>query len=159
MYEMGGALLWPRRTEAAGCPASPALRAARQGQTPARYTGFPVHPHVPEVALRWCPFPTVKAFLRLLLVVAQGSAAIHFKFLLHPHDIHKTRPLIRISRQLSTGLYTRNPQASGGACAILSTAYFPLYLFLAYGIGVGVWGVATGGRRITAADPEPAHAL
>jgi hypothetical protein len=49
--------------------------------------------------------------------------------------------------------------ATGGACAILGTAYFPLYLFLVYGIGIGVWGRATGGRRMTAADPEPAHAL
>jgi len=112
MYEMEGALLWPRRTEAAGCLASPALRAARQDQTPRAIHRFPGPFSRPEVALRWCPFPTVKAFLRLLLVVTQGSAAIHFKFLLHPHDIHKTRPLIRISRQLSTGLYTRNPQVA-----------------------------------------------
>jgi hypothetical protein len=64
MYEMEGALLWPRRTEAASCPASPALRAARQDQEPVRHTGFPACSHVSEVALRWCPFPTVKAFLR-----------------------------------------------------------------------------------------------
>ena len=112
MYEMEGALLWPRRAEAASCPASPALRAARQGQAPMRYTGFPVHPHVSGVALRWCPFPTVKAFLRPLRLVAQEPAAVHFKFLPHPHDVHRTRPLIRISRQLSTALYTRNPQVA-----------------------------------------------
>ena len=64
MYEMEGALLWPRRAEAASYPASPALRAARQDRTPVRYTGFPAYSHVSEVALRWCPFPTVKAFLR-----------------------------------------------------------------------------------------------
>jgi hypothetical protein len=34
-----------------------------------------------------------------------------------------------------------------------------MYLFLAYGIGIGVWGLATGGRRVTVPDPEPAHAL
>jgi hypothetical protein len=48
MYEMEGALLWPRRTEAAGRPDSPALRAARQGQTPVRYTGRPAYSHVSE---------------------------------------------------------------------------------------------------------------
>ena len=64
MYEMEGALLWPRRTRAASCPASPALRAARQGQAPVRSTGFPVHSHVSGVSPRWCPFPTVKVFLR-----------------------------------------------------------------------------------------------
>src|ERR1700735_5386473 len=112
MYEMEGALLWPRRTEAASCPASPALRAARQSQTPVRRTGCPVRSHVSGVALRWCPFPTVKAFLRPLRVVAQGSAAIHFKFLLFPHDVHRTKPLIRTFRQLSTGFYTRNPQVT-----------------------------------------------
>lgn len=47
----------------------------------------------------------------------------------------------------------------GGACAILSTGYFPLYLFLVYGIGVGLWGLATGHRQMTAPDPEPANAL
>jgi hypothetical protein len=45
-------------------------------------------------------------------VAAQGPAAIHFKFLLYPHDVHRTRPLIRISRQLSTGFYTRNQQVA-----------------------------------------------
>jgi len=57
MYEMEGALLWPRRTEAASCPASPALRAARQGQAPVRYTGFPVRPH-----RRSDPSPHVMAY-------------------------------------------------------------------------------------------------
>jgi len=56
MYEMEGALLWPRRAEAASYPASPALRAARQDRTPVRYTGFPAYSHVSEVALRWCRF-------------------------------------------------------------------------------------------------------
>jgi hypothetical protein len=65
-----------------------------------------------EVAPSWCPFPTVKAFLRPLRVVAQGSAAIHFKFLPYPHDVHKPRPLIRTSPQLSTALCTRNPQVA-----------------------------------------------
>jgi hypothetical protein len=54
----------------------------------------------------------VKAFLRLPRVAAQGPAAIHLKFLLYPHDVHRTRPLIRISRQLSTGFYTRNQQVA-----------------------------------------------
>jgi len=65
-----------------------------------------------EVALSWCPFPTVKVFLRPLRVVAQGSAAVHFKFLPYPHDVHKPRPLIRTFPQLSTGLCTRNPHAT-----------------------------------------------
>jgi len=50
------------------------------------------------------PVPTMKAFLRPLRVVAQVSAAIHFKFLPHPQDVHRTKSLIRTTRQLSTGL-------------------------------------------------------
>jgi hypothetical protein len=52
-------------------------------------------------------------------VAAQGPAAIHFKFLLYPHDVHRTRPLIRISRQLSTGFHTRNQQVAGLAAGVM----------------------------------------
>jgi hypothetical protein len=73
-------LLWPRRTRAASCLASPALRAARRGRTPVRSAGFPAHSHVCEVALSWCLFPTVTIFLHPSASVAQGSATIHSKF-------------------------------------------------------------------------------
>jgi hypothetical protein len=63
--------------------------------------------------------------------------------------------LIIAARQVRAApRWWRNLGYIGGACAILSTAYFPMYLFLAYGIGIGVWGLATGGRRMTAADPR-----
>jgi len=63
MYEMKGALsghATPDRPVAR----PPRRRAPpRQGQAPAGNTGFPAFP-APGVAPGWCPFPTVKAFLR-----------------------------------------------------------------------------------------------
>jgi hypothetical protein len=47
----------------------------------------------------------------------------------------------------------------GGACAILSIAYFPFYLFALYGLGVGVWGLISRGRPVTAPQREPVSAL
>src|ERR1039457_1863573 len=113
MYEMEGALLWPRRTRAASCLASPALRAARPGRTPVRGAGFPAPSHVCQGALSWCLFPTVTIFLHPSASVAQGSATIHSKFFLYPHDTHRAGSLIRTSPRLSTGLYTSHPQVTG----------------------------------------------
>jgi hypothetical protein len=121
MYEMEGALLWPRRPGPASCPAFPALRAARRPQAPVRCAGCPAHSHVSRVAPRWCPFPTVKAFLPPSASVAQGPAAVHFKFFIHPHNVHSTRPLIRIARQLSTALCTSHPQVT--ECNSVNTIY------------------------------------
>ena len=113
MYEMEGALLWPRRPGSASYPASPALRAARQRLAPVRCTGFPAHSHVSGVAPRWCPLPTVKVFLHASASVAQGSAAVHFKFFPYPHDVHRKRPFIRTAHQLFTVLCTSHPQVTG----------------------------------------------
>ena len=44
----------------------------RQGQATARFTGFPALPASPGVSPGRCPCPTVKAFLRLTPVAAQG---------------------------------------------------------------------------------------
>jgi hypothetical protein len=38
---------------------------------------------------------------------------------------------------------------AGGACAILSAAFFPFYLFVVWGVIIGVWSLATGGRSVT----------
>ena len=48
----------------------------------------------------------------------------------------------------------------GGTCAVLSSAYFPFYLFAAYCVVVGVWGLlARGGRLATAPQPETVNAI
>jgi hypothetical protein len=62
------------RTSLASCPARPAKSPPHQGQTPARFTSFPVPPTSPGFPPEWCPFPAVKAFLRPPPVAAQGVA-------------------------------------------------------------------------------------
>jgi hypothetical protein len=47
----------------------------------------------------------------------------------------------------------------GGACAILSSAYFPYYLFAAYGLVVGVWGLLARGAPVTAPRREAVNAI
>ena len=47
----------------------------------------------------------------------------------------------------------------GGACAILSSAYFPYYLFVAYGVVVGGWALLASGGRVTAPQAEPVKAI
>jgi hypothetical protein len=47
----------------------------------------------------------------------------------------------------------------GGACAVLSCAYFPFYLFVAYGVVVGVWGLLAKGAPVTAPQREPMTAV
>ena len=42
----------------------------------------------------------------------------------------------------------------GGACAIASIAYFPYYLFAAYGLVIGTWGLLAKGSRATAPQRE-----
>ena len=47
----------------------------------------------------------------------------------------------------------------GGACAILSIAYFPFYLFALYGLIVGIWGLVARSRAAAAPQREPVSAL
>ena len=47
----------------------------------------------------------------------------------------------------------------GGACAVLSSAYFPFYLFAAYGVVVGVWGLLAKPAPVTAPRPEAVTAI
>jgi hypothetical protein len=47
----------------------------------------------------------------------------------------------------------------GGACAILSSAYFPYYLFVAYGVVVGAWGLLAKGGAVTVPQRQPANAI
>jgi hypothetical protein len=46
----------------------------------------------------------------------------------------------------------------GGACAILSIAFLPFYLFILYCLIVGVWGLVARGRPVTAPQREPVAA-
>ena len=62
MYEMGG-LARIAVPGPASCLALLAPRADRRCQASVRGTRFPGSSHVPGVAPRWCPFPTVRAFL------------------------------------------------------------------------------------------------
>ena len=69
----------PRHARPASCLASPVPRAARRCQTPVRGTGFPAPPTFPGSPPRWCPFPTVKAFLPPPPARAQDPAASKFR--------------------------------------------------------------------------------
>jgi hypothetical protein len=109
-YEMEGALLWPRRPGSASCPATPALRAARRGQAPGRWSRFPGRSHVSGVAPRRCPFPTVKAFLRPSRESRKSLRQPVLRFFFYPHDVHRARPLIRTLPRLPTVLCTSHPQ-------------------------------------------------
>lgn len=47
----------------------------------------------------------------------------------------------------------------GGACAILSSAYFPYYLFAVYGVVVGVWGLLAKGGPVAAPQRQAVTAI
>jgi len=47
----------------------------------------------------------------------------------------------------------------GGACAILSSAYFPYYLFAAWGVVVGAWGLLAKDGPVAAPQREPVNAI
>ena len=47
----------------------------------------------------------------------------------------------------------------GGACGILSIAYFPYYLFAVYGLVVGVWGLLAKDSPVTAPQREAVTAI
>lgn len=47
----------------------------------------------------------------------------------------------------------------GGASAILSSAYFPAYLFAAYGVIVGLWGLLSRDAPVTVPRSEPVTAM
>ena len=47
----------------------------------------------------------------------------------------------------------------GGTCAILSIAHFPYYLFAAYGLVVGAWGLVVKAAPVTAPRREPVTAI
>jgi hypothetical protein len=101
----------PRRSGSASCPV-PRRRAppasARYPREPPVSRPFPR----PGVALGWCPFPTVKAFLPATASIAQEPAVIHFEFFRCPHVAHRTRMVIRTPHWLSTGLCTNHPQVT-----------------------------------------------
>jgi hypothetical protein len=67
--------------------------------------------------------------------------------------------VIIAARQLSTApRWWRVLSYIGGGCAILSSAYFPYYLFAAYGLVVGVWGLLAKAAPVTAPQREPVTA-
>jgi hypothetical protein len=64
------------------------------------------------------------------------------------------------ARQLSTApRWWRVLGYIGGGCAILSSAYFPYYLFAAYGLGVGVWGLLAKNAAVTGSQREAVTAV
>ncbi len=68
--------------------------------------------------------------------------------------------VIIAARQLRTApRWWRVASYVGGACAILSSAYFPYYLFAAYGVIVGVWGLVSRAAPVTAHQREPVTAI
>ena len=86
-YEMEGAL-HGRRTRSASCPAYPALRAARQCQTPAKESGFPASPTFRSFP-RWYPFPNGKVIFTPFPRRRQEPRPTYFCSFLNPHDIHR----------------------------------------------------------------------
>ncbi len=68
--------------------------------------------------------------------------------------------VIIAARQLSTApRWWRVLGYIGGACAILSSAYFPYYLFAAYGLVVGAWALLAKGGPVTAPRREAVTAI
>jgi hypothetical protein len=68
--------------------------------------------------------------------------------------------VIIAARQLSTApRWWRAAGYIGGACAMLSSAIFPFYLFAAYGVVVGVWGLLAKRAPVTTPQREPVTAL
>ncbi len=68
--------------------------------------------------------------------------------------------VIIAARQLRTApRWWRAVGYIGGSCAILSSAYFPYYLFAAYGLVVGVWGLLAKRAPVTAPQHEPVTAI
>ena len=109
MYEMEGprpasprpASQLPGLADAARRPPGPGTRA--RGRSPGPF-------RVPGVAPGWCPFPAVKALLlpqqalhKALRQAISCFPAIHGR-------LHRKQPVLRISRRLSTVLFTAYPQ-------------------------------------------------
>lgn len=68
--------------------------------------------------------------------------------------------VIIAARQLRTApRWWRAAGYIGGACAILSSAIFPYYLFAAYGVVVGVWGLLAKRAPVAAPQREPVNAI
>jgi hypothetical protein len=67
--------------------------------------------------------------------------------------------VIIAARQLSTvPRWWRVLGYIGGGCAILSSAYFPYYLFAAYGVIAGAWALLAKAAPVTAPQREPVTA-
>jgi hypothetical protein len=95
MYEMEGALLWPRPASPAGCPSRPAPRAARRGQAPVSWSRFPGPFSRLWSYLQMVPVSDGESISTPLAGVAQESVAIHFKFVRCPRVTHRTNRFIR----------------------------------------------------------------
>jgi hypothetical protein len=68
--------------------------------------------------------------------------------------------VIIAARQLSTApRWWRAAGYIGGACALLSSAIFPFYLFAAYGVTVGVWGLLARRALVTTPERQPVTAV
>ena len=99
----------PRRSGSASCPAFPALRAARQGQAPARTAGFPAIP-ASLGCPRMVPVSNGECISTACASVAQEPAGIHFEFFSIHMFAHRILAVIRTLQRLSTALCTNHPQ-------------------------------------------------
>ena len=133
----------PRRSGSASCPASPALRAARQGQAPARTAGFPAIPASPGCP-RMVPVSNGECISTACASVAQEPAGIHIEFFLHPHVAHRKRAVIRTLRRLSTALCTNHPQVTRGKLAHTIVRPFQAITCCRPGPGAQWWGLPPG---------------
>jgi hypothetical protein len=99
----------PRRSGSASCPASPAPRAARQGQAPARTAGFPAIP-ASLGCPRMVPVSNGECISTACASVAQEPTGIHIEFFSIHMFAHRIMAVIRTFQRLSTALCTNHPQ-------------------------------------------------
>jgi hypothetical protein len=139
----------PRRSGSASCPASPALRAARQGQAPARTAGFPAIP-ASLGCPRMVPVSNGECISTACASVAQEPAGIHFEFFFIHMFAHRIMAVIRTLQQLSTALCTNHPQlpaVTRGKPRTSSSVLSRRRLVAGLGPGARWWTSRPGSRR------------
>ena len=91
---------------------TPALRASRRCQPPAKDPGFPAS-STSRSFLRVVPVSDGEIFSTPFANRPQEVPPIYFRSFLNPHDVHRMRAVIRTYLGLSTSLYTTRPQVTG----------------------------------------------
>jgi hypothetical protein len=103
----------PRRTRATSHLALLALRAARQGQAPARAIGFPISP-ASRSFLRVVPVSGGRSILTPSAGMAQGFLTEIFFLFSYPHAIHRYSSSFPQVAAVIHGLLTACPQITAG---------------------------------------------